>query len=89
MSEKQLTAKIRKLRKLQAQIDEAQQEAEEIKNEIKAHMGDAEELRAGEYKVTWKNVTSTRLDAKALKLALPDLVERFTSTVTTRRFCIT
>lgn len=89
MSEKQLTAKIRKLRKLQAQIEEAQQEAEAIKDEIKAHMGDTEEIRAGEYKVTWKNVTSTRLDAKALKLALPELVERFTNTVVTRRFCIT
>lgn len=88
MSEKQLTAKIRKLRKLLALIEATQQEAESIKDEIKAHMGDAEELRAGEYKVTWKNVTSTRLDTKALKLALPDLVDRFTSTVTTRRFCV-
>lgn len=89
MSEKQLTAKIRKLRKLQAQIDAAEKEAEAIKNEIKAHMGDTDELRAGEYKVTWKFIESPRLDTKALKLALPELVERFTSTVTTRRFCIT
>lgn len=89
MSEKQLTAKIRKLRKLLAQIEEAKQEAEAIKDEIKAHMGDTEELRAGEYKVTWKNVTSTRLDTTALKVALPELVERFTNTVVTRRFCIT
>ena len=89
MSEKQLTAKIRKLRKLQTQIEAAEQEAEAIKNEIKAHMGDTEELRAGEYKVTWKNVVSTRLDTKAMKQALPDLVERFTNTVITRRFCIT
>lgn len=89
MSEKQLTAKIRKLRKLQAQIEAAQQEAEGIKNEIKAHMGDTEELKAGEYKVTWKNVASSRLDTKAMKLALPELVERFTTTVVTRRFCVT
>lgn len=89
MSEKQLTAKIRKLRKLQAQIDEMEKEAEGIKDEIKALMGDAEELTAGEYKVTWKNVTSTRLDTTALKKALPDLVDRFCKTVTTRRFCVT
>ena len=89
MSEKQLTAKIRKLRKLQAQIDEIEKEAEGIKDEIKAYMGDTEELTAGEYKVTWKIVASTRLDTKALKKALPELVERFTNTVITRRFCVT
>ena len=89
MSEKQLTAKIRKLRKLLAQIEAAEQEAEAIKNEIKAHMGDTEELRAGEYRVTWKNVTSTRLDTTALKKAIPELVSRFTISTTTRRFCIT
>ena len=88
MSENQLKAKIRQLRKLQAQIDKAQNEAEAIKNEIKAHMGDTEELRVGEYKIFWQTVTSNRLDTKALKQAIPELVERFTSTVTTRRFCV-
>lgn len=51
-------------------------------------MGDAEELRAGEYKVTWKPVTSTRVDTKALKAAAPELVERFTKVTTARRFCV-
>lgn len=45
-------------------------------------MGDSEELRAGEYKITWKSVTSSRLDSKALKAAAPELVERFTKTTT-------
>ena len=51
-------------------------------------MGDAEELRAGEYKVTWKAVKSSRLDAAALKKALPEVAERFTRITTTRRFCV-
>ena len=51
-------------------------------------MGESEELRAGEYKVTWKAVTSTRLDTAALKKALPDVAERFTKQTTTRRFCV-
>lgn len=51
-------------------------------------MGDTDELTAGEYKVTWKTVTSTRLDTTALKKALPDLVERFNKTTTARRFCV-
>ena len=80
--------KIRELRQLQSLIEEAQAEAEGIRDAIKAHMGDSEELRAGEYKITWKSVTSSRLDSKALKAAAPELVERFTKTTTTRRFCV-
>ena len=88
MSINEIESKVRELRQLQALIEEAQAEAENIKDAIKAHMGDSEELRAGEYKVTWKAVTSSRLDSKALKAALPDVVERFTKTTTSRRFCV-
>lgn len=88
MSSYELEGRIRELRQLQSLIEEAQAEAEAIKDTIKAHMGDAEELRAGEYKVTWKPVTSTRVDTKALKAAAPELVERFTEVTTARRFCV-
>lgn len=88
MSMNEIESKVRELRQLQALIEEAQAEAETIKDQIKAHMGQAEELRAGEYRITWKSVTSSRLDSKALKAAAPELVERFTKTTTTRRFCV-
>ena len=88
MSTNELTEKIRTLRELQALIEEAQAEAEGIKDAIKAHMGDSEELRAGEYKVTWKPVTSSRLDAAALRAALPEVAARFTRTSMTRRFTV-
>lgn len=88
MSSYELEGRIRELRQLQSLIEEAQAEAEAIKDTIKAHMGDAEELRACEYKVTWKPVTSTRVDTKALKAAAPELVERFTKVTTARRFCV-
>ena len=88
MSTNELTEKIRTLRELQALIEEAQAEAEGIKDAIKAHMGDSEELRAGEYKVTWKPVTASRLDAVALRAALPEVAARFTRTSMTRRFTV-
>ncbi|WP_308541672.1 hypothetical protein [uncultured Oscillibacter sp.] len=84
MSMKEMESKIRELRQLQALIEEAQAEAEAIK----AAMGDSEAIQAGEYKVTWKPVTSTRLDATALRKALPDVAERFTRTTTVRRFTV-
>ena len=88
MSANELEKKVRELRQLQSLIEEAQAEAEAIKDQIKAHMGQAEELRAGEYKITWKPVTSSRLDSKALRAAAPELVKRFTKTTTARRFCV-
>ena len=88
MSMNEIESKVRELRQLQALIEEATAEAEAIKDAIKAHMGGSEELRAGEYKITWKAVTASRLDSKALKAALPEVAERFTKTTTTRRFCV-
>lgn len=88
MSEIEITAKVRELRNLQALIDEATQEAEALKDQIKSAMGDREELRAGEYKITWKPVTSSRVDTAALKKELPEIAARFTKTTTSRRFCV-
>lgn len=84
----ELEAKARELRQLQALIEEAQTEAEAIKDALKAAMGDSEAIVAGEYRITWKPVTSTRLDAGALRKALPDLAAQFTKTTAARRFCI-
>lgn len=88
MSTNDIAAKCRELRELQALIDEAQAEAEAIKDALKAAMGDAEELRAGEYKVTWKPVRAVKLDVGALRAALPDVAARFSRESVTRRFCV-
>ena len=88
MSNTELTSKIKELRELQALIEEAQAEAEAIKDTLKAYMGDREEVRTGEYRMTWKAVTSSRLDSKALKAALPEVAARFTTQTTTRRFVV-
>ena len=88
MSINEMEHKARELRQLQALIEEAQAEAEAIKDAIKAAMGPQEAIQAGEYKVTWKPVKSSRLDAAALRKALPDVAERFTKETTVRRFTV-
>lgn len=88
MSTNEITAKVHELRELQALIEEAQAEAETIKDQLKAQMGTQEELRSGGYKVTWKTVKSSRIDASALRRALPEVAARFTAETTTRRFCV-
>lgn len=88
MSINEIEAKARELRQLQALIEEAQAEAESIKDALKAAMGDSESIQAGEYKITWKAVTSSRIDTTALRKVLPDVAERFTRETTTRRFSV-
>lgn len=88
MSTNEMECKARELRQLQALIDEATAEAEAIKDALKAAMGDAESVQAGEYKITWKTVTSARIDTGALRKALPDVAAAFTRETTVRRFCI-
>ena len=88
MSISEMEVKARELRQLQALIEEAQAEAEAIKDAIKAAMGDSESVQAGDYRITWKAVTSSRIDTSALRKALPDVAERFTKETVTRRFVI-
>lgn len=88
MSIHEIEAKARELRQLQALIEEAQAEAEALKDALKAALGDSENVQAGEYKITWKSVTTTRIDTTALRKALPDVAERFTRATTTRRFVV-
>ena len=45
-------------------------------------------LSGADWKVTWKEVTSSRLDTTALKKAMPDVAQAFTKATTTRRFCV-
>ena len=84
MSINEMEAKARELRQLQNLIEEAQAEVEALKDAI----GDQDSIQAGEYKITWKAVTSSRIDTSALRKALPDVAERFTKETVTRRFMI-
>ena len=88
MSINEMESKARELRQLQALIEEAQQKAEAIKDAIKAAMGDSEAVVAGEYKITWKNVTTARIDTSTIKRALPEVAAAFTRETTIRRFCV-
>ena len=88
MSINEMEAKCRELRQLQTLIEEAQAEAEAIRDAIKAAIGDSEAIQAGEYKITWKPVKTARIDTTALKKALPDVAQAFTRETTTRRFCV-
>ena len=88
MSNPNLTPKITELMELKRMRDELDAEIQAAEDEIKQAMGDDDTLLAGPFKVTWKTITSSRLDSSALKKALPKIAARFMKLTTTRRFSI-
>jgi predicted phage-related endonuclease len=81
-----IISKVEELMELRKMIEELQNEAEIITDDIKAFMGDEETMLAGSYKVTWKQTISRRVDTTALKKVLGDALDEYTKTVTTRPF---
>ena len=90
MSINEMDSKIKELRELRRMADELAAEMESITDSIKAHMDvqGVDTINGTDWKVTYKAVTSSRVDTSALKKALPDLAQQFTKTTTARRFCI-
>lgn len=88
MNMQDIERKIRLMREMQRMAEEAQAEADSLKDEIKAYMGSSETLSVGEYKITYKTVKGSRLDGTALKKAMPDIYSAFCRPTETRRFCV-
>lgn len=85
-----MTNKIRELRELRRMSEEIAAEIEALQDEIKAEMTarGVDELAGDDWKVTWKPITSTRLDSTALKKELPEIAARYSKESTARRFVI-
>lgn len=60
----------------------------EIENLIKIQMKDAEKGIAGYYETKWSNVTSQRVDSKALKKKFPDIYQQVLNESTYRKFSV-
>lgn len=90
MSTIEMTAGIRQLKELEALIKEAQEEAEAIKDLLKAEMTaqGTQEMTVDVYTVRYKTVTSRRLDSKKLKADHADLYNAYTTETTSCRFTV-
>lgn len=90
MTTQEMTATIEELQELRRMQEELTAEVEALQDKIKAHMTaqGVDALTAGPWKVSYKAVTSSRLDAAALRAAWPEIAKRFTKEYTARRFCV-
>ena len=61
----------------------------ELENKLKVMIGEAEEARFGDRKITWKTVTSKRLDTKTLKVEDPAIYDKYAIPNVSRRFLVT
>ena len=86
MSTKDLTAKVRSLKELEALIAEA----ESIKDELKAEMinRNTEEMTVDVFKIRYKTVKSNRFDTNAFKSTHKELYSQYIKQTETRRFTV-
>ena len=80
--------KVQELMELRRMSEELQAEIETLQEAVKNYMGSEESMIAGAFKVSYKSVTSSRLDTSALKRDLPNVAALYTRQTTTRRFTV-
>ena len=90
MSKQELIAKFEEVNQWEALMEEAKNEAEALRDAIKAEMlqQDTEEMIIGTYIVRWTSVLSNRFDTTAFKKVMPDVYKAYTKQVASRRFTI-
>ena len=78
MSKETISAKVKELRELRQMQEELSGMIEAIQDEIKAVMTaqETETLTGVDWKVTWKSVTSSRLDSGSFRKLPPALCSR-------------
>ena len=88
MSTKEIEGKVKELRELKRMAAEMAEMIESLQDEIKATMAElgTDILTGTDWKITWKEYKSTRVDTTALKAELPELAERFSKTSFNKTF---
>lgn len=69
-------------------ITRMENEKNQIEQEIKMYMGTAEIAENEHYRISWKSVSSGRIDEKRLKEELPQIYEKYKKMKVSRRFSI-
>ena len=77
-----------KRQELSTQIEQMKQEKTAIEQQVKLQMQDAAYGTAPGYKVSWVSSESKRVDSQRLKKEQPDIFNRYSKNVSSRRFTI-
>lgn len=90
MSNTELNIKLRELKELKIMQDELQNEIDSLQDEIKSYMTAAQidTLNVDVFKVTYKEVTSSRFDSTAFKKTHTELYNQYLKQTVTKRFVL-
>ena len=77
-----------KRQELSTQIEQMEQEKTAIEQQVKLQMQDAAYGTAPGYKVSWVSSESKRVDSQRLRKEQPDIFNRYSKNVSSRRFTI-
>lgn len=80
--------KLKRRQDLMEIIQRMESEKKQIEQELKIYLGSAELAENEHYQVSWKKVSSKRLDEKRLKEEEPEIYEKFRKETISRRFQI-
>lgn len=80
--------KLRRRQELLAVMERMDTEKKQIEQELKLYLGEAELAENERYRVSWKSVSSNRLDEKRLKEEEPEIYEKYKKETVSRRFSV-
>lgn len=81
-----LDEKLNRRAKIMEQIERLQQEQNRIEQEVKLCMQDNEFAVSDNYRVSWTNVETTRLDTKRIREEQPEIYQDYAKQTVSRRF---
>ena len=90
MSENSIITKIEELKEWEALAEEAKEQIEALRDELKAEMlmRGTEEMEAGQFIMRYQTITSNKFDNSAFKKALPDIYNAYLRQSISKRFSI-
>jgi len=78
--------KLRRREEILGFISELQEEQKQIEQEVKLYMQDNESASSERFRVSWKNIDTTKLDTKRIKEEKPELYADYAKVSSYRRF---
>ena len=74
--------------RLMEMIGQMDTEKKQIEQELKMFLGNAEVAEGEGYRVTWKNISSSRIDTEKLKQEKPDIYKKYLKVTGSRRLTV-
>ena len=88
LEDPELVAACIEVDRLQKELGALKADKAAAENKLRAALGDLQGAQVGPYRVRWTNITTRRLDKKALTAAAPELVAQHTTATDSRRLSI-